>query len=190
MAASEKDEKARPPASPALWVVLGVALTLVVVVVVRVTDTRETAPAPVVSTATVSTTMASAVPPPAAAASAKAAFADLYLEYLLKTYYVYERGFCKALLRAICQSLASTKLLGPGHCGRVPNAELVLAIGRFQHDLGLPVDGKAGPETVRRMLGGGFKSRKAMAEKFCPGWRPANTTPAPRSSAPDATVTW
>lgn len=169
-------------AAPVAWVLVGALVTLGIVMALRYT---QPSPAP----ATTATMAAAPSPPPTS--SARAEFADLYLDYLLKTYYVYERGFCKALLEAICQSLLETKLLSrPATCERVPNAELVLAIGRYQHDTGIPVDGKAGPETVRRMLGGGFKSRRAMAQKYCPGWRPPGPAPSTSTPAPDATVAW
>jgi hypothetical protein len=49
----------------------------------------------------------------------------------------------------------------------VPNDAFVLAIGRYQHRVGLPVDGKAGPETVRMILGGDFSNRRGMAAAYC-----------------------
>lgn len=168
---------------PVAWTALGVALTLVVVVTLRITQ-----PEPAAAPNTSTTSVAAAAP---SSSSARTEFADLYLAYLLKTYYVYERGFCKALLKAICQALLETPLLDrPATCQDVPNAELVLAIGRYQHDVGIPVDGKAGPETVRRILGGQYSSRRAMAEKYCPGWRPPGPLPSTTASVPDATVSW
>jgi hypothetical protein len=108
---------------------------------------------------------------------------------------VYERGFCTALLKEICTALLRTELLNiPSTCDTVPNDELVLAIGRFQHKTALPVDGKAGPETVRKILGGTFNNRSEMAAKYCPGWKPpAPASPGSSASADahaPATVEW
>jgi hypothetical protein len=179
----EEQRSATPPAvAVVIGVVVGGALTLGVVFALQ--RDVETSPPPA-ETAAVRT--------PAAESSARVEFAELYLDYLLKTYYVYERGFCRALLKSICSALLETSLLSsPSTCKEVPNDELVLAIGRYQHQTGLPVDGKAGPKTVSRMLGGGFSSRKAMAEKYCPGWRPP-APPASGSAAaepPPQTVAW
>jgi len=101
--------------------------------------------------------------------SARARFAQLYTEYLLRTYYVPRRGFCKPLMKRICKSLLDSHLLRSRlSCEALPNDRFILGIGRFQHKSGLPVDGKAGPETVRLMLGGNFNSRKGMAALYCP----------------------
>jgi hypothetical protein len=97
-------------------------------------------------------------------------FATLYLSYLLNTYYVPSRGFCQPLLRKVCMALhGADLLLDVRDCESVPNDELVLAIGRYQHRVGLPVDGKAGPETVRMMLGGDFSNRRGMEAAYCSG---------------------
>ncbi|MEM9693397.1 MAG: peptidoglycan-binding domain-containing protein, partial [Myxococcota bacterium] len=102
--------------------------------------------------------------------AAREQFAELYVSYLLKTYYVRHRGFCPALFKKLCLSLAQSGLLESElSCGALPNDAFVLAIGRYQHNTGLPVDGKAGPETVRLMLGGSFSGRQGMAAAFCPG---------------------
>ena len=173
------DKQARPGVRPVGWLLVGALLTLGIVVALRhsspPTDGQQAPSSPQVA---------------APSGDARAEFAQLYLDYLLKTYYVYERGFCAALLEEICEALLKTHLVTTAAtCAKVPNAELVLAIGRYQHQTGLPVDGKAGPETVRRMLGGNFVGRPGMAQKYCPGWRPAATT-TPVSSAPAATVAW
>lgn len=185
IAADRAAEKApRPPVSPVAWVILGIAVTLTVVLALRLTEPGEVPPV-------VDSPKPAASRDPEAASAARADFAGLYLHYLLKTYYVYERGFCNALLVAICQALLTTELLNsPSTCQRLPNDELVLAIGRFQHKTGLPVDGKAGPETVRMMLGGTFASRRGMAEKYCPGWRSGPAPSASPSVAVPATIDW
>lgn len=179
--AAAADPKKDPPAAapkprawlaPLLWIGAGAALTLAIVLVLRATE-----PAPKAGSTT------SAAP---AATSARVSslgkpgeeFAALYLAYLLKSYYVDERGFCQNLLRAICAALVTTDLVAnEKSCATVPNTEMVLAIGRFQNGVGLPVDGKAGPETVRMILGGDFGSRKDMSNKYCPG--PTPSAPAP-----------
>ncbi len=178
---------ALPPPSPVRWVLLGVLVTLGVVVALRMTDASSPPASESGSTANAPTPRPSAEP----ASSARAEFASLYLSYLLKTYYVYERGFCTALLTAICEALLKTELLdSPSVCKEVPNDELVLAIGRFQHKTGLPVDGKAGPETVRMMLGGNFSSRQGMAAQYCPGWRPPGAASASASALAPALIEW
>ena len=103
--------------------------------------------------------------------SAQVRFAELYLTYLMKTYYVRQRGFCQPLLVKICEAMLKAGLLSsPSTCTSLPNDRFVLAIGQYQNRVGLPVDGKAGPETVRMMLGGDFNSREGMARTYCPGW--------------------
>lgn len=181
IAEREPAKRAPPPVSPVAWVILGVAVTLAVVLALRLSERDEVAPAVDAPPA--------ASADPEAVSSARADFAGLYLHYLLNTYYVYERGFCTALLAEICRALSTTELLNsPSTCQSVPNDELVLAIGRFQHQTGLPVDGKAGPETVRMILGGTFSSRREMAEKYCPGW---GTRAAPSaSSVSPAKIDW
>lgn len=180
---SEPADKQPPGVRAVGWLIVGALLTLGIVVALR-HSTPETAVRPIPSASP--TSLQAAAP----SSDARAEFAQLYLDYLLKTYYVYERGFCTALLKEICEALLKTHLVTTAAtCAKVPNAALVLAIGRYQHQTGLPVDGKAGPETVRRMLGGDFVGRPGMAEKYCPGWRPAATT-TPASSAPAATVAW
>ncbi len=184
-------QKSDARGNPVRWVLLGVLVTLGIVLALRFVSPTPASPTLAPANAPASS---SALEPLATAErsadSAREEFARLYLDYLLKTYYVYERGFCSALLVAICNALVKTRLLeSAAACRQVPNTELVLAIARYQHDTGLPVDGKAGPETVRRMLGGGFSSRRAMAEKYCPAWRPP-PAPSSRVPAPDTTVAW
>lgn len=177
MAADEK--KDTPPApkprawlAPLLWVGAGAALTLTIVLVLRATETAPKTPTrPSASPTGVATNVSSLGKP-------GEEFAALYLSYLLKSYYVDERGFCQNLLRAICGALVTTDLIAnEKSCATVPNTEMVLAIGRFQNGVGLPVDGKAGPETVRMILGGDFGSRKDMSNKYCPGPTPSASTP-------------
>jgi hypothetical protein len=186
--------KPEPPGSAApskrshasvLFLLLGVGLTLLVVLVMRLTERS-------------ATTSSSAQPSSAAPAKSSALgeagadFAELYLTYLLKTYYVETRGFCPKLLEAICKALVTTELLeSEASCTDLPNMDLVLAIGRFQHGTGLPVDGKAGPETVRLILGGDFSSRREIANRYCPGAPglsgiPAEPILAPSSSGPSS----
>jgi len=158
---------------PVAWALCGVGLTLLVVVILRWSEPTRPAPAALPT---------SSRPRPAGGdvaegqGSSRKQFAELYLSYLLKTYYVESRGFCQPLLRSVCLALHSAQLLAdPRDCDAVPNDELVLAIGRYQHRVGLPVDGKAGPETVRMMLGGDFSSRRGMEETYC-------QVPSPRAS--------
>ena len=95
-------------------------------------------------------------------------FADLYLDYLLEDYYTPARGYCRALLERACEALLSAKLLPyASKCRGVPHADFVLAVGRFQEGTGLPVDGKAGPATMRKLIGGSFTSRREMAATHC-----------------------
>jgi hypothetical protein len=157
----------RRPASlaPLGWALCGVGLTLLVVVALRWSErTTPTATASSLSTGSRSAHPAS-LPAPG---SSREQFATLYLSYLLNTYYVPSRGFCQPLLRKVCLALHDADLLLDARdCDTVPNDELVLAIGRYQHRVGLPVDGKAGPETVRMMLGGDFANRRGMEETYC-----------------------
>lgn len=141
-------------------VVAGVILTLVVVAVVRALEDEPAQTAP--AAASVAAEQAEPL------TRARSEFAELYLGYLLKTYYVPRRGYCRPLLEKICTTLFRTGLVSSEQvCRTVPNDRFVLAIGRYQNKVGLPVDGKAGPETVRMMLGGDFKSREEMAATFC-----------------------
>lgn len=154
---------------PALWVLLGVALTLAIVAALRWVDRP---PPPVEATP------APTAEEPEPLSSAQVRFAELYLSYLLKTYYVRRRGFCQPLLEKICEAMLRAQLLAsPSTCKSLPNDRFVLAIGQYQNRVGLPVDGKAGPETVRLMLGGDFNNREGMARAYCPGWQ--KTTDAP-----------
>lgn len=149
--------------SPVRWMFAGVALTLLVVLTLRWLDEGPSGRA--VASAEPSASRFGLAPPPSAE---REQFAQLYLSYLLRTYYVDARGYCAPLLARICQALLSTSLLDdPLSCEGLPNDAFVLAIGRFQHRVGLPVDGKAGPETVRMMLGGDFSSRQGMAAQYC-----------------------
>lgn len=167
----QKNESTAKPArawlAPLLWISAGAALSLTIVLVLRATERAPTPPSAKPSS------NAAAPSPALSLGRAGEEFAELYLAYLLKSYYVDERGFCPNLLRAICAALVTTDLIANERsCTALPNADLVLAIGRFQHGVGLPVDGKAGPETVRMILGGDFGSRRDMANKYCPGTAP------------------
>ncbi|MFO0617955.1 MAG: peptidoglycan-binding domain-containing protein [Polyangiaceae bacterium] len=151
----------RAALAPVLWFGAGSATAVAIVMIVRATEPPRTSTS---STPARPTASASAM------GDAAAAFTELYLAYLLKSYYVDARGFCPNLLSAICAALVTTDLIAnEKSCAALPNAELVLAIGRYQNGVGLPVDGKAGPETVRMILGGDFGSRREMANKYCPG---------------------
>lgn len=166
----------RPPrgGAPVVWVLVGAVATLATVVTTRWLDAPPPPPPTVVPT----------TEEPEPLSSAQVRFAELYLSYLLKTYYVRQRGFCAPLLAKICDSMLRSGLLtSPSSCKSLPNDRFVLAIGQYQNRVGLPVDGKAGPETVRMMLGGDFTSREGMARAHCPGWSPpaapaATTEPA------------
>ena len=155
----------KPGPSPVLWVLVGVAVAMAVVVTSRLVDRAEPAAAP----ASAAPSRLPVLPGPAEPlGSSRARFAELYVNYLLRTYYVPRRGFCKALLEKICRALVNSDLLlREDTCRTVPNDAFVLAIGRYQHRVGLPVDGKAGPETVRMMLGGDFSNRRGMASTYC-----------------------
>ncbi|MEQ9320696.1 MAG: peptidoglycan-binding domain-containing protein [Polyangiaceae bacterium] len=160
-----EDPSADPPGTSAWGVALrgvaaGVILTLGVVVVVSALEDEPERTTPVAASA--------AAEQAEPLTKARSEFAQLYLSYLLKTYYVPRRGFCRPLLEKICTSLFRTGLITSDEvCRTVPNDRFVLGIGRYQNKVGLPVDGKAGPETVRMMLGGDFKSREEMAATFC-----------------------
>jgi hypothetical protein len=159
------NERAIEPRSRSamVWLLTGALATLAIVVTVRVVDER---PAPAAAPLAAPT-----VEGPEALSSAQVRFAELYLSYLLKTYYVRQRGFCQPLLAKICDAMLQAGLLAsPSSCKSLPNDRFVLAIGQYQNRVGLPVDGKAGPETVRMMLGGDFQGREGMARAFCPGW--------------------
>jgi hypothetical protein len=176
---SERDEGAleRRSRSAVVWLLTGALATLAIVVVVRVVDERP-APAP-------TPLAAPSVEEPEALSSAQVRFAELYLSYLLKTYYVRQRGFCQPLLAKICDAMLKAGLLtSPSSCKSLPNDRFVLAIGQYQNRVGLPVDGKAGPETVRMMLGGDFQGREGMARAFCPGWS-APVAPRPNRESGD-----
>ncbi len=151
------------------WVLVGLFVTLAVVVTLRLVD--RAAPAAAASSAASSRAAAAAgktAAMPEPLGSARAHFAELYVNYLLRTYYVRRRGFCKPLLKKICTALLNADLLTrPSACRGLPNDAFVLGIGRYQHRVGLPVDGKAGPETVRMMLGGDFSNREGMAAAHC-----------------------
>jgi hypothetical protein len=176
---AEPKKKAWSP-SPVLWVLIGCAMTLAVVIVLRATDKGADGAAEQPS----SSAPAPKQPAPASLGPAGKEFAELYLAYLLRSYYVDSRGFCKNLLDAICAALLHSDLIAKeGSCYDLPNEELVLAIGRYQHKVGLPVDGKAGPETVRMILGGDFASRREMASTYCPGIAIDGPAPAATVSA-------
>lgn len=157
---TEPESRADSPVGAAIrGVIAGVLVTLAAVAVLRALEPPPSPPP-----------VPTAVPEEPLTA-ARSHFAELYLGYLLKTYYVPQRGYCKPLLKSICTSLFRTGLItSESVCRTVPNDRFVLAIGRYQNKVGLPVDGKAGPETVRMMLGGDFSSREGMAERYC---RPA-----------------
>jgi hypothetical protein len=141
-------------------VVAGVLITLAVVAVLRALEPEPKSTSPAV---------ASAVSEQSEPLTrARSEFAQLYLSYLLKTYYVPRRGYCRPLLEKVCTTLFRTGLItSESVCRTVPNDRFILAIGRYQNKVGLPVDGKAGPETVRMMLGGDFSSREEMAAIHC-----------------------
>lgn len=166
-------ESPAPAPSPVLWVLVGILSTLAVLVVLRVTEGEELAPE--VASAVPSGTDTSRFGDPApeavdALSDDRADFAQLYVGYLLKSYYVRHRGFCPDLLEKLCRSMLGARLLDrPSDCRNLPNDAFVLAIGRYQNKVGLPVDGKAGPETVRMMLGGDFSNREGMAAAHCKG---------------------
>lgn len=161
---AEASARRRAIVAPILWLAAGAAIAIAVVLILRATDDR---PAPAAARSHAPSTTAA---PRGALGPAGEEFAQLYLAYLLKSYYVDARGFCPNLLREICKALVTTDLLAnEKSCAALPNADLVLAIGRYQNGVGLPVDGKAGPETVRMILGGTFGSRREMANKYCPG---------------------
>lgn len=151
-------------AAPALWVLAGVAATLLVVLLVGPGRGDESE----ARRAAASSRQAASRPQPLPLSSARARFAELYLNYLIHSYYTGSRGFCKPLLRKVCEALLSAELLSdPAACNTLPNDAFILAIGRYQHRVGLPVDGKAGPETVRMMVGGDFSNRRGMAAMYC-----------------------
>lgn len=148
-------------------VVAGVVLTLVVVAVVRALEDVPARTTPAAASA--------AADQAESLTRARSEFAELYLGYLLRTYYVPRRGYCRLLLEKICATLFRTGLVTSEQvCRTVPNDRFVLAIGRYQNQVGLPVDGKAGPQTVRMMLGGDFKSREEMAATFCSARAPSS----------------
>ena len=161
------DDDAAPRPSAVWWVLVGIAATLAVLVVVRATSDE---PEKVVASPSGARFGDPAPEARDALSTARADFAELYVGYLLKSYYVPRRGFCPRLLRKICTSMLGADLLKqPSDCRNLPNDALVLAIGRYQNKVGLPVDGKAGPETVRMMLGGDFSNRAGMAATHCAG---------------------
>jgi hypothetical protein len=145
-------------------VLVGVAIALAVVVTSRLADRAAPAAATASAPSRLPLLPTGATEP---LGSSRARFAELYVNYLLRTYYVPRRGFCRALLKKICTALVRSELAHEDICHTVPNDPFVLAIGRYQHRVGLPVDGKAGPETVRMMLGGDFSNRRGMAATYC-----------------------
>lgn len=171
-AATKPVDRRRAILAPILWMGAGGALTLAVVLALRATE----GPASGRSASPSSSSRATAAPAISRGALGPSGeeFAQLYLTYLLKSYYVDARGFCPNLLRALCAQLVTTDLLAnEKSCATLPNADLVLAIGRYQNGVGLPVDGKAGPETVRMILGGTFSSRREMTNHYCSGVAPS-----------------
>ncbi len=178
------------PYAPVVWLLVGAAVTLGVVLAIRLTQSepRRSDPSSRAATgeeAPRSTARVRGEEAPETEAELDDAgrrFAGLYLTYLMKSYYTDARGFCDKLLVALCKALVSTDLIeNEERCRGLPNSALVLAIGRYQHHVGLPVDGKAGPETVRAILGGEFGSRREMASTYCPG--SSLLTPTPSASA-------
>lgn len=160
--------KRRAILAPLLWFGAGSVLTLIVVLVLRATDD----PAKQRGASPSTSSRASAAPALSRGALGPSGeeFAHLYMTYMLKSYYVDARGFCPNLLRALCTQLVTTDLIAnEKSCATLPNADLVLAVGRYQNGVGLPVDGKAGPETVRMILGGTFSSRREMTNHYCSG---------------------
>ncbi|MCA9618264.1 MAG: peptidoglycan-binding protein [Myxococcales bacterium] len=143
------------------WLSAGVVVTLASVFLVEALRNNPDLPAEPAPSAP-------AKPTPQPLVEARAHFAELYMSYLLRTYYVPERGFCRPLLERLCESLHRSGLITEASaCRTLPNDRFVLAIGRYQNQVGLPVDGKAGPETVRMILGGTFVGREGMREAFC-----------------------
>lgn len=160
---------------PLMWMITGAAAALLVTFAVE-TATGAGLGAGVPPPQPVATAPSAApddgspgVTEPAAVAAMRRRFADLYLDYLLEEYYTPRRGYCRPLLQRACEALLGAKLLEyPSQCHTVPSSAFVLAVGRFQQGTGLPVDGKAGPETVSKLVGGSFTSREAMAAALCP----------------------
>ena len=166
---------------PLGWALGGVAVTVAAFAALHWGERASAPPPPTAASATV---LLKPGPAGDALGSSREQFAQLYLGYLLNTYYVESRGFCKPLLRRVCLALHDADLLADAReCDTVPNDELVLAIGRYQHRVGLPVDGKAGPETVRMMLGGDFSNRRGMEEAYCQPLTSASASAA--TAAPD-----
>ncbi len=154
-----------------MWLLAGVGLAMLVVHLSELSGGRSparsanSAPAP------------TALPVPS---TTQQRFAALYLQYLTRSYYTPSQGFCRPLLDKICMALVHAKLLaGPSDCRVLPNHGFILAVGQFQLGVGLPVDGKAGPGTVRLLLGGSFNNLRSMNEAFC-------TAKFPDGGAPDA----
>lgn len=177
------------PFAPVVWLLVGVVVTLGIVLAIRLTqseprrsDPSSRAAADAAPRSTARVRGEEAPETEAELDDAGRRFAGLYLTYLMKSYYTDARGFCDKLLVALCKALVSTDLIAnEERCQGLPNSDLVLAIGRYQHHVGLPVDGKAGPETVRAILGGEFGSRREMASTYCPG--STLLTPSPSSSS-------
>ncbi len=142
--------------------------------VVHLTDRSDDPPARSAPTTTVPTARP-------IASTTQERFAALYLQYLTQSYYAPSNGFCRPLLDKICSALVHAELLPPGKrsCAVLPNNAFILAVGRYQLEVGLPVDGKAGPGTVRLLLGGSFNNLRSMNETFC-------AAPLPEGGAGDA----
>ncbi|MBW2457863.1 MAG: hypothetical protein JRI68_25380 [Deltaproteobacteria bacterium] len=143
---------------PLLWLLAGVGLALLVV---RLSDGGDDRPARPVPTTTVPTARP-------IASTTQARFAALYLQYLTQDYYAPSHGFCRPLLEKICMALVHAELLqSKRSCEVLPSNAFILAVGRYQLEVGLPVDGKAGPGTVRLLLGGSYNNLRSMNEAFC-----------------------
>jgi hypothetical protein len=142
-----------------LWIFAGIGLAMLVVHLGELSD-GPSAEQPSSSAAT--------APVPLAPTTTQQRFAALYLQYLTQSYYAPSQGFCRPLLDKICMALVHAKLLaGPSDCRVLPNSAFILAVGQFQLGVGLPVDGKAGPGTVRLLLGGSFNNLASMSQAFC-----------------------
>lgn len=165
-------------AAPVLWALAGVVVTLLIVVVVKVTDQADPGDGAPPARSSQPAVSAQA---PRPLGSSRERFAELYLNYLLHSYYTESKGFCQPLLRKVCLALFHAELLAHADtCEALPNDAFILAIGRYQHRVGLPVDGKAGPETVRMMIGGDYSNRRGMTETFCEAAIPSD------AGSPDA----
>jgi len=153
-----------------LWLLAGVGLALLVV---RLSGGDDERSVPSASSAHAPTARPTAL-------TTQERFAALYLQYLTQDYYAPSHGFCRPLLEKICLALVHAELLpAKRSCEVLPSNDFILAVGRYQLEVGLPVDGKAGPGTVRLLLGGRYNNLRTMHEAFC-------APPLPEAGAGDA----